>query len=109
MRPRRASGLPSTYRVRGVPSTLDRDGTKELLEASLGIEGVAIKSIAVAASGRRSQVATISFLSTTPALLSDATQDEWIIYTSTASLVIDKHFMSFTPLYTPPEDEHKVE
>ena len=100
----------TTYRVRGIPPILDRDETKRLLETCLEVEGIAIESLAFAPSGRRNQIATISFLRTsTPTLLSGNDQDEWTIPTPIALLIIDKHFVSFTPLNSPREDDHKIE
>lgn len=101
-----------TYRVRGIPLRLDRAGTKTLLEESLDTQGIELDSLSASSGGRQEQVATIRLSGRSAKL--KGTRTAWRIpavgsHISNGSvLMLDTHFLGFTSLYKPEDDEEHV-
>ena len=85
-----------TYRVRGIPSGLDKAGAQSLLQAALGTRDLIIDSLAAATS---KQVATVR-LPGRPAKL-DGCKRQWQVSARGITMTVDKHFGGFTPLHDP--------
>ena len=88
-----------TYRVRGIPSGLDKAGAQSLLQDALGTRssrGLIIDSLAAASSR---QVATVR-LSGRPEKLNGCKR-QWQVSARGITMTVDTHFGGFTPLHDP--------
>ena len=92
-----------TYRVRGIPSGLDKAGAKDLLLAALEVQDVTIDSLATAS---LKQVATIR-VPGKPLKLKGwgNSKRQWQVSARGVSMTVDTHFGGFTPLHDPEGDE----
>lgn len=107
-----------TYRVRGIPLSVDITSLHKSLEVLLESQDLHVDSLVPSSIRRQGQVATTRV--TTSAKL-PGTHDEWRIPTGRTLiaesngkreriLVIDTHFQGFTPLYSPASNtEHSLE
>ena len=107
-----------TYRVRGIPLSVDLSGLRKGLEILFETQDLQVDSLAPSSIRRQGQVATIRVVNS--AKLPDI-HGEWRVPAgrtlvvqindmSETMLVIDRHFRGFTPLYSPASDnDHSVE
>ncbi len=99
-----------TYRVRGIPLSVNIEALRKGLEVLLETQDVRVDSLAPNSIGRHGQVATIRIANSAklPDIIRNglrvaAGQDERM-------LTLDTHFHGFTPLYSPAGDiEHSLE
>ena len=85
-----------TYRVRGIPSGLDKVGTQSLLQAALGTRDLIIDSLAAATSR---QVATVRLPGKQERL--NGRKRQWQVSAHGVTMTVDTHFGGFTPLHDP--------
>lgn len=82
-----------TYRVRGIPNGLDKDGAETLLQAAI----VIIDSLAAASS---KQVATVRLPGRSVKLKEWGNGKwQWQVSAHGISMTVDTHFGGFTPLH----------
>lgn len=109
-----------TYRLRGIPSKVERHDVKELVEKVLALENeitVDINSLADDPSRHGEKVATLGF-SKTPGSLSNPTNNaEWRYSTydhqsndrGKITLLFDTHFRGLTPLHSSNDADCTIE
>ena len=85
-----------TYRVRGIPSRLDKAGAQSLLQAALDTRDVIIDSLA---SATLRQVATVR-LPGRPRKLNGGKR-QWQVSADGITMTVDTHFGGFTSLHDP--------
>ena len=85
-----------TYRVRGIPSGLDKAGAQSLLQAALGTRDLIIDSLAAATSR---QVATVRLPGKQEKL--EGCKRQWQVSAHGITMTVDTHFGGFTPLHDP--------
>ena len=107
-----------TYRVQGVPLSVNITSLQKALELLLETQDLRVESLAPSSITRQGQVATVRIANSTKL---PNTHNEWHIPTghtligetrsnSEPMLSIDTHFRGFTPLYSPASDiDHSLE
>lgn len=106
-----------TFRIRRVPAGVSLDSLAGFLHRSIeglgDLSNIHVRSLAAAPDDWREppdQVATVDF-DKVPSLFSVPGQDEWFVKltNSNVRLVFDTHFLGFTPLSAPVEEEYAIE
>jgi hypothetical protein len=94
-----------TYRIRGVPNDWDKDRLETFLAERGFISRPSVRSLAIEFHGR-SQTATVLFDTTGHLPLKIPLPDSG---GESHSLALDPGFLSITSLFTPCQQDHKVE
>ncbi|KAL7814025.1 ankyrin repeat-containing domain protein [Trichoderma gracile] len=94
-----------TYRIRGVPNDWDKDGLETFLAERVSLSRPSVRSLAIEFHGR-SQTATVLFDATSRLPPKIALPDSG---GASHSLALDLGFLSITSLFTPSQQDHRVD
>ena len=115
-----AAGKTMTYRLRGVPSELNQQGVKKLVQRVLALEDdiiVGVESLADDPSRRGAKIATLEFSKTPSSLSKQTDKAEWEFSTCDnkrddrrkITLLFDTHFRGLTPLHSRSDADCTIE
>ena len=107
---------PKTYRLREIPSHVDRLGTIKLLSKALGDvtpSDIDVFSLALTRHAERPATKTATLMFNKLPSLVTATGDKaaWTIpvHGLQRPLILDTHFLGITQLHDVPDDQHEFE